>query len=551
MPTVHYANRNFLKQNNLHIDWSIDETGLERSASFVDEKKQTLDERRSIAKSINTSNLKRISDEIIWIREGKAEHPAYLLQDWIDTSSGSSSDSSIMNNMLWVEWASNGRKELIHKHQIVKGGLQERKRHRPGYLSPTPDPSKAFSNSNTSSQQMQSGGFNYKNDSTTLDKKQKSWPLRGVKELGNNDCLLGRGSGVNHHPGNKRYRQLIAENRATYNRLPRSDKGTLTVKIVKDWRAQDPPGRFLKINEETQLWDDVGDEKARAKVSQSFISLREKRAEMGSKKREGNVSLSTMSRSRSDSSSTWGTQTDQQPTASDDEDNDAFSSSSSSSSESDDDSYAGGVDTSKRKRGKCKSFEQRLEDLKAYKRKHGHVHVTFKEDKALYQFCAQAKYSLQHPEKAKTKMTNERIASFSALGFPWAKQAYNKNKSTSDKLNISEEESQGEWDDSSVSSSSSSECDEDDGKAKGKGNGGKKRGKYNSYKSEEGQRRLKHAIETFLERRRKNDKTSLRAFASEVDICYETLKPYCREDESKRKEFVFVGQPKLVPQVIL
>ena len=259
MPTVHYANRNFLKQNNLHIDWSIDETGLERSASFVDEKKQTLDERRSIAKSINTSNLKRISDEIIWIREGKAEHPAYLLQDWIDTSSGSSSDSSIMNNMLWVEWASNGRKELIHKHQIVKGGLQERKRHRPGYLSPNPeDQSKArmdyTSCNNNKKKDMSSGDFNSDNGHTTLDKKQKSWPLRGVKELGNNDCLLGRGSGVNHHPGNKRYRQLIAENRATYNRLPRSDKGTLTVKIVKDWRAQDPPGRFLKINEDRALW---------------------------------------------------------------------------------------------------------------------------------------------------------------------------------------------------------------------------------------------------------------------------------------------------------
>ena len=172
MPTVHYANRNFLQQNNLHIDWSIDdETGLDRrSASFVEDEKQTfLNESKSIAKrfttttdydkkhvsrgycnsnqrkqnQINTSNLKRISDEIIWIREGKAEHPAYLLQDWIDTSSSgsgssSSSDTSNNNNMLWVEWASNGRKECIHKEQIVKGGLQERKRKRPGYfLSPT------------------------------------------------------------------------------------------------------------------------------------------------------------------------------------------------------------------------------------------------------------------------------------------------------------------------------------------------------------------------------------------------------------------------------
>ena len=78
---------------------------------------------------------------------------------------------------------------------------------------------------------------------------------------------------------------------------------------------------------------------------------------------------------------------------------------------------------------------------------------------------------------------------------------------------------------------------------------GKKRGTYNNYKDEAGQQKVKHAIETFLERRRMNSMASLRAFAAEVDIKYETLKPYCREDESKRKTFVIKGQTKLVPEV--
>ena len=76
----------------------------------------------------------------------------------------------------------------------------------------------------------------------------------------------------------------------------------------------------------------------------------------------------------------------------------------------------------------------------------------------------------------------------------------------------------------------------------------KVRGKYNNYKDEEGQKRVKQAIETFLQRREQDSKASLRAFASEVDIKYETLKPFCREDLSRRKRFVVVGQTKLIPE---
>ena len=60
---------------------------------------------------------------------------------------------------------------------------------------------------------------------------------------------------------------------------------------------------------------------------------------------------------------------------------------------------------------------------------------------------------------------------------------------------------------------------------------------------------MKQAIETFLERRRKNSNASLRAFAMEVNVNYETLKPFCRVDESKRKKFNGKGQTRLVPEV--
>lgn len=102
----------------------------------------------------------------------------------------------------------------------------------------------------------------------------KKWPLYGIQDPGDHDCLNGRGGGTNHHPGNIKYRKFIDDRKATYKALNRSDKSLLSSQLVQKWRTQNPPGRFLKLNDETGLWDDIGDEEATKKVSQS---LREKR----------------------------------------------------------------------------------------------------------------------------------------------------------------------------------------------------------------------------------------------------------------------------------
>jgi len=47
----------------------------------------------------------------------------------------------------------------------------------------------------------------------------------------------------------------------------------VALEIIREWRGQLPPGRFLKLDEKTGLWNDVGDKKAREKTSQA---LREK-----------------------------------------------------------------------------------------------------------------------------------------------------------------------------------------------------------------------------------------------------------------------------------
>ena len=64
-------------------------------------------------------------------------------------------------------------------------------------------------------------------------------------------------------------------------------------------------------------------------------------------------------------------------------------------------------------------FEKRMDELRAYKKKHGHVNVKHKDVKSLYQFCIQMKYARNNPEKSNTVLTDDRITSLNALGFDW------------------------------------------------------------------------------------------------------------------------------------
>ncbi len=67
-----------------------------------------------------------------------------------------------------------------------------------------------------------------------------------------------------------------------------------------------------------------------------------------------------------------------------------------------------------------RSFDERINDLREYKQKHGHVNVKTHEDSSLSQFCAQVRHSLKQPEKNGTiKLTEERILRLDALDFEW------------------------------------------------------------------------------------------------------------------------------------
>lgn len=122
-----------------------------------------------------------------------------------------------------------------------------------------------------------------KEEEEARKKKYANWPMRDIKEPHQNDVMYGRGGGTNHHPGNKIYRKTVEDRKLDYVNSKRLDKPLVALGIIREWRAQSPPGRFLKLDEKTGLWHDVGDKKAREKTSQA---LREKAPEIRKKQEE-------------------------------------------------------------------------------------------------------------------------------------------------------------------------------------------------------------------------------------------------------------------------
>ena len=74
---------------------------------------------------------------------------------------------------------------------------------------------------------------------------------------------------TNSHPGNKRFRDIIALHRPDYIRAVKMDKPLVARKIVKSIRQGSRPGRFLKKQADGN-WYDVGDRTAAEKTSQGL-----------------------------------------------------------------------------------------------------------------------------------------------------------------------------------------------------------------------------------------------------------------------------------------
>ena len=81
--------------------------------------------------------------------------------------------------------------------------------------------------------------------------------------------------GTNVHPGNRNFRDMINKNRRTYLKARKNDKPAISRAIVRTVRERG--GKFLKKDEKSGLWFEVGDDAAREKTSQA---LRQRAPEM-------------------------------------------------------------------------------------------------------------------------------------------------------------------------------------------------------------------------------------------------------------------------------
>jgi hypothetical protein len=97
----------------------------------------------------------------------------------------------------------------------------------------------------------------------------------GISFFGDNDVLSGRGGGTNVHPGNRNFRDLINLHRRAYLKARKNDKPAISRAIVRAIR--DANGKFLKKDEKSGLWFEIGDDAAREKTSQA---LRQRAPEM-------------------------------------------------------------------------------------------------------------------------------------------------------------------------------------------------------------------------------------------------------------------------------
>eukprot|EP00567_Pseudictyota_dubia_P006260 CAMPEP_0197433104 /NCGR_PEP_ID=MMETSP1175-20131217/1035_1 /TAXON_ID=1003142 /ORGANISM="Triceratium dubium, Strain CCMP147" /LENGTH=264 /DNA_ID=CAMNT_0042961375 /DNA_START=193 /DNA_END=987 /DNA_ORIENTATION=+ len=92
--------------------------------------------------------------------------------------------------------------------------------------------------------------------------------VKSICDFTEADVLCGRGGGTNNHAGNKYFRKLVEEHRDQYFLAKKLEKAQISRKIVAIIR--DRGGRYLRRDESTRKWCDIGDKQATLKTSQAL-----------------------------------------------------------------------------------------------------------------------------------------------------------------------------------------------------------------------------------------------------------------------------------------
>eukprot|EP00984_Skeletonema_dohrnii_P014977 scaffold6412_cov147-Skeletonema_dohrnii-CCMP3373.AAC.4 len=124
-----------------------------------------------------------------------------------------------------------------------------------------------------------------------------------------NDVLSGRGAWFNQHPGNKKFRRMLEEQKAVYMAGTKKQKMDISKAIVEAIYSKTPPGRFLKKCPDTGQWSELSKRDAADRAAQAMAytikgeSLKEKRKQRRSSRQkskdEGEVDVCTKSSSQS------------------------------------------------------------------------------------------------------------------------------------------------------------------------------------------------------------------------------------------------------------
>ena len=100
-------------------------------------------------------------------------------------------------------------------------------------------------------------------------KRWKGIPLPASFEPSPLDVICGRGKACFSHPGNRAFRQSIADALKSYQTCDsKLVKGQMVTGIVEDIRSGG--GGFVRYDLESRMWYDIGDEAAREKVGQTI-----------------------------------------------------------------------------------------------------------------------------------------------------------------------------------------------------------------------------------------------------------------------------------------
>jgi len=117
---------------------------------------------------------------------------------------------------------------------------------------------------------------------------------------GKNDVIIGRGKKCHGHVGNKRLKHIVLSHLDEYSRMSlQKEKSHILRSIINQIRNNRHPrfGGFVKQDQKTKRWFDVGDNLAREKISKSFRDALNKRqinnSYLNSKKKTNNNKTNT------------------------------------------------------------------------------------------------------------------------------------------------------------------------------------------------------------------------------------------------------------------